>query len=121
MRLALALLLLSSPAFATWKPEYASAPQDVQDRYRQAQLTEAAQKRFAFKSCCAHADVVKTQFRVNKSNGQDEWYWLNPASGQYQRIPPDIIHWGASAPGGQPTLFVIGADPVCFWPPDGGI
>ena len=42
-----------------------------------AELTQKAQMRFPFKSCCEHADVVKTQFRVNRATAGDEWYWLD--------------------------------------------
>lgn len=106
-------------AHATWKPEYANAPQEVKDWYRNAQLTEAAQKRFGFKSCCAHSDVVKTEFRVDKASGSDEWYWLS--DGQWSRIPGDIIHWGESTPDLQPTLFALGNLPTCFFPGQGGL
>jgi hypothetical protein len=106
-------------ADATWKPEYANAPQAVQDWYRNAQLTDPAQKRLGFKSCCAHSDVVKTTFRVDKTTGNDEWYWLY--DGNWKLIPGDIIHWGESAPGGEPTLFAIGNLPTCFFPGQGGL
>lgn len=106
-------------ASATWKPEYAAAPQEIQDWYRAAELTPAAQKRFPWKSCCAHADVVRTRFRVNRVDGEDEWDWLDGAT--WKRIPPDIIHIDKHAPDGQPTLFVIQGNPVCFFTPEGGI
>jgi hypothetical protein len=112
-------MALANPAGATWKPEYASAAPEVQEWYRSAQLTDAAQKRFGFKSCCAHSDVVKTEFRVDKATKGDEWYWLN--DGQWSLIPTDIIHWGESAPGQQPTLFAIGNLPTCFYPGQGGL
>jgi len=38
-----------------------------------------------------------------------------------KRIPPDVIHWGVSAPGGQPTLFVYSGHEMCFFPGDSGI
>ena len=106
-------------ADARWKPEYANAPPEVRDWYQHAQLTKEAQLRFPFKRCCAHADVVKTQFRVNRVDGRDEWYWLD--SGQWRRIPDDIIHWGETAPDKQPTLFVYNGHETCFWPGDSGI
>lgn len=109
----------ASCANATWKPEYANAPQEVQDWYRSAQLTEPAQKRFGFKSCCAHSDVVKTEFRVDKKSGNDEWYWMK--DGDWTLIPGDVIHWGESAPDQQPTLFAIGNLPTCFYPGEGGL
>lgn len=57
-----------SGADARWKPEYASQPQEVRDWYSRAELTPKAQMRFPFKSCCEHADVVKTQFRVDRKS-----------------------------------------------------
>lgn len=115
----MAFVTVANQADATWKPEYANALPDVQDWYRNAQLTDAAQKRFGFKSCCAHSDVVKTTFRVDKATNGDAWYWLN--AGEWTPIPSDIVHWGESAPDRQPTLFAIGSLPTCFFPGDGGL
>jgi hypothetical protein len=116
---ALAAGLSIGQADGRWKPEYANAPQAVRDWYRSAELTPKAQMRFPFKSCCAHSDVVKTQFRVNKTNGGDEWYWLD--GDDWRRIPDDIIHWGENAPDKQPTLFVYRGRETCFWPGESGI
>jgi hypothetical protein len=110
---------LSNQADARWKPEYASAPQEVQDWYRNAELTPQAQQRFPFKSCCEHADVVKTQFRVNRATSGDEWYWLDGET--WRRVPDDIIHWGETAPNKQPTLFVFEGKETCFWPGEAGL
>ena len=122
MRTLLALLLMTTAAYGTWKPEYASLPQEVQDWYRNAELTEAAQKRLGFSKCCAQSEVVKTRFHVNKKNGADEWFYLTP-KGEWKRIPPDIIHWGEGAPSGQPTLFVLPQTQTetCFYPGKEGI
>ena len=106
-------------ANATWKPEYAQLPKEVQDWYRNAELTEAAQARLHIKYCCAKADVVKTKFRVNRTSGADEWEWLD--NGEWKVVPPDIIHVGESAPSGEPTLFVWSGKPTCFFPGRGGI
>lgn len=118
-----ATLLAASSSVAKWKPEYAQLPPDVRDWYEKAELTPAAQKRFGFKSCCAHSDVVKTQFRVNKADGVkypvDEWWWLNGSV--YERVPDDIIWWDKTAPSGLPTLFAVQGKPTCFFPPEGGI
>ena len=111
--------LVISTAHARWKPEYASAPQAVQDWYRNAELTPRARFRFAFKKCCEHADVVKTQFRVNRANAGDEWYWLDGSD--WRRVPDDIIHWGETAPSKQPTLFVYQGKETCFWPGESGL
>ena len=108
-----------APASATRKADYASAPQAVQDWYRAAELTEAAKKRFPFTKCCDHADVVRTKFQVSKTTAGDEWFYLE--GGTWKRIPDDIIHWGESAPGGQPTLFVYAGKETCFFPGESGI
>jgi len=105
-----------APAHATWKPQYAQAAPEVRDWYEHAELTPEAQKRFPFKSCCKHSDVVRTKFRVDKKNGADQWWYLD--GDEYKLIPPDIIHWGEHAPDGQPTLFRLGEGGAltCFWP-----
>ena len=103
---------------AEWKPEYASQPQDVRDWYKNAELTTAAQVRFPFKKCCDHADVVRTRFSVSRIDGHDEWSWLDGAT--WRRVPDDVIHWGVSAPGGQPTLFVYSGKETCFFPGESG-
>jgi hypothetical protein len=105
-------------AQAEWKPEYAQADPAVRDWYLSAELTEAAQKRFPFKSCCAHSDVVKTRFRPTMS-GDDGWEYLD--GNQWRRVPDDIIHWDKTAPSGDPVMFAINGQPVCFFPPQGGI
>jgi len=109
------LFLMIHPAGAKWKPEYANSPQHVRDWYETRELTEAARKRFHFKSCCAHSDVVKTKFRVGAA---DEWWWLDGET--WRRIPDDIIHWDQHSPKGEAVLFAVGGHPVCFFPPESG-
>ena len=70
------MMALAPKAHATWKPEYANAPPEVRAWYHEAELTPEAQLRFPFKKCCDHADVVRTQFKVNKTTHGDEWYYL---------------------------------------------
>jgi hypothetical protein len=116
------LCLFITPAFATWKSEYANSPPEVQEWYRTRTLTPEAQKRFHFVSCCAHSDVVKTKFKVGGA-GKDEWYWMDQRDNTWKRVPPDIIHWNQHAPGGQPVLFAFATngEPTCFFPPDAGL
>jgi hypothetical protein len=83
--------LLPVTSQAKWKPQYASAPQEVQDWYKSRKLTDAAAKRFAFKSCCDGSDKVETQFRVDKATGDDKWYYQK--DGQWVEVPPDVIWW----------------------------
>jgi hypothetical protein len=115
----IAFMTMPPPAFARWKAEYAQADPAVRNWYETRDLTPAAQKRFAFKSCCAHSDVVKTKFKVGGA-GNDEWWWLD-ADGKWRRVPDDVIHWNEHAPGGDPVMFAIGSEPTCFYPPDAGI
>jgi hypothetical protein len=112
--------MLPLPADATWKPQYANQPQVVQDWYRNAELTLEAQKRFPFKRCCDHSDVVKTRFQVNQIDGRDAWFYED-TPGHMKRIPDDIIHWDEHAPNGKPTLFVYDGKETCFYPGDSGI
>jgi hypothetical protein len=98
--------------------QWASQPQEIRDWYKNAELTPEAQKRFPFKKCCDNADVVRTNFRVDKTSGADEWFWLDGET--WKRIPPDIIHWGESAPDGRPTLFVYSGKETCFFPGESG-
>jgi len=101
-----------------WKPEYANQPLEVQQWYRNAELTEAAQGTLPFRKCCDHSDVVKTKFNVNKTSAGDEWYWLD--GDQWRRIPDDIIHWEERAPTRLPTLFIYNGKETCFFPGDSG-
>lgn len=121
LALAGALLLVPPPALATWKAEYADQPPEVQQWYRDQQLTPQAYERFnhQFKSCCSHSDVVKTKFNVNRTTAGDEWFWLD--NGKWRRIPDDVIHWEERAPNKQPTLFIYQGKETCFFPGDGGI
>lgn len=131
MATAVALLLLQflSSASAHWKPEYASNPPQWQEWYETRQLTDATRQRLGvgFRSCCKHSDVVRTQFRVDRTSGRDEWWWLDGKT--WKRLPEDVVQQGDFAPDGQPTLFVYqdgGANPppgtpLCFFPGPGGI
>ena len=115
-------LLLPLPIVAQvrWKAEYAELPKEVQDWYLAQKLTPEAQRRFNFVSCCGKSDTVKTQFRVTKSNGYDEWWWLNKAN-KWERVPDDVIHWGEATPTGEAILFTTyDGNPTCFYPPQSG-
>lgn len=94
---------------------YANSPN--RDWYLKAELTEAAQKRFLFKSCCAHSDVVRTRFRP--AIEADGWDYLDGTV--WRQVPPDIIHHDKSAPGGEPVMFAVNGSPTCFFPPLGGL
>ena len=116
---ALAMIALLSPGFSRWRPEYAELPQATREWFRTRTLTPAAQARFNFSNCCDHADVVDTKFRVDKTTGNDQWWWLNGT--QWQRVPDDIIHWDQHHPEGKAILFVAPSKlPVCFFPPESG-
>lgn len=91
------------------------------DWYENAEMTDAARARFGYGwvKCCNHAEVFRTEFRVNKDDGDDEWWYLTKA-GVWKKLPNDIIHWGEHAPDKQPTLFIHQGIEVCFWPGEGG-
>lgn len=112
------IMAVGTIASARDNGQWVNATPEVRAWYRNAEPPPEAQKRLGISKCCDNADVVKTSFRVSKIDGHDEWYWLNGAS--WELIPADIIHWGESAPGGLPTLFVWNKKPTCFWPPEGG-
>lgn len=104
-------------AFGLWhangEPLNWSKDPKVREWYTNAKLTEAAQERMGWVYCCDHADVVRTEFRVNGAG--DEWYYLLP-NGEWKQIPPDIIHpIGEHAPDGRPTLFVYQGQETCFF------
>lgn len=113
------VILLPVASQARWKPQYASAPQEIQDWYKSRKLTEAAAKRFAFKSCCDGSDKVETQFRVDRATGEDKWYYQK--DGQWMEVPPDVIWWDEHSPTGEAILFAVDGKPTCFFPPRGGL
>ena len=124
MKHLITLLLLTSTAYATWKPEYAQLSQEVKDWYKGQTLNQATWERLgspSWHSCCEHGDVFKTQFRVGGDNS-DEWWYLTKEN-EWKQVPPDTIHWGQHAPNGEPTLFIYQAtgQELCFYPPLEGI
>jgi hypothetical protein len=114
-----AATLLPVASQAKWKPQYASAPQEVQDWYKSRKLTDAAAKRFAFKSCCDGSDKVETQFRVDRATGDDKWYYQK--DGQWTEVPPDVIWWDEHSATGETVMFALDGKPTCFCPPRGGL
>lgn len=118
--LALVGALCLVPALARDGSQWDGQPDEARAWYRNAELTEAAQGRFPFKKCCDKSDVVRTKFQVNRTTAGDEWFYQD-VPGHWKRVPADIIHWGESAPGGQPTLFVYSGQETCFFPGSGGI
>lgn len=68
------LLVLSASANATDHGQWANVDPAIRQWYETRTLTPAAQARIGYRSCCLHADVVKTRFRVSGS-GNDQWEW----------------------------------------------
>src|SRR5258708_21410141 len=62
-----AVLALGVQAQATWKPEYASRPPEVQAWYQNADLTEAAKGRFPFKESPALPAIGRTRSTPHKA------------------------------------------------------
>ena len=90
------------------------------DWYKAQKLNPEAQARLqvGWSSCCEHSDVVKTKFKVVRSDQEVEWYWLN--ENRWDKVPDDIIHWNTPTPTGEPILFVYRGTPTCFYPGDQG-
>lgn len=115
-----------APAFGIWKPQYANADPALQEWYGNAKVTPEAYKRLGFEGCCDKSEVVRTQFRVDKSTSADQWWYLDGAV--WKQVPPDIIHWDVTSPDSRPVLFVLdhaigdlpAGTPTCFYPPGGG-
>jgi hypothetical protein len=100
--------LLPATSQAKWKPQYASNSPEIRDWYKSRKLTDAAAKRFAFKSCCDGSDKVETQFKVDKATGDDKWYYQN--DGEWVEVST-----------GEAVLFAVYGKPTCFFPPRGGL
>ncbi len=123
------LVLLATLAAIAWgllvmsvrSADYSQVSPELREWYRNARLTPEASARLnGWTSCCDHADVVRTKFRVGES-GADVWEWLDPATDTWRVVPADIIHQETRSPDGRPTLFVYAGTPTCFFLPDGGI
>jgi hypothetical protein len=75
-------------------------------------------------SCCDQGDVIRTKFRVNIKNGDDEWMYL-ASDGTWKVVPPDVILWDKvndSMNDGQARLKEPDGTPkpICFIPPRSG-
>ena len=114
---------LSMAATTTLSGLALTAPAWSDSWFEKQILNPSTMKRLnvGWNSCCLGSEVVKTQFRVNKTNYGDEWYYMK--DGDWRRVPDDTIHWGQHAPNGQATLFVyfMTGDETCFYPPQEGI
>lgn len=88
--------------------------------YEQQKINPEAQARLgiAWSSCCNHADVFKTRFRVNRDTAEDEWWYLDENT--WRLVPSDIVHWNDPTPDGQPVLFIYQGTPTCFYPGESG-
>ena len=65
--------------------------------------------------CCNQAEIVKTQFRVSRTQDEDQWFYLTKEN-KWKRIPPDIFHpLEEDTPTHQPVLFIWADTEVCFW------
>ena len=110
------ILLTAKYARATWKPDYANSPPDWIAWFTDAQLTDQARMRFAFKNCCEKADRFKTAFRVESGR----WRYLS--GNEWKDIPEDIIHHENDPQMPEQlkregVLFIYNNQETCFWPP----
>jgi hypothetical protein len=117
------VLTIGSMAHARWRPEYAQNTQQVRDWFSSQQLNPTTKQRLGvpWNGCCENGDVFKTQFRVSKNTGGDEWYYLKGDT--WKKVPDDVIHWGQHSPDKRATLFIYVAtgQELCFYPPEEGI
>ena len=59
--------------------------------------------------------MVKTQFRVSRTQDEDQWFYLTKEN-KWKRKPPDIIHpLEEDTPTHQLVLFIWADKEVCFW------
>ncbi len=114
-----ALLFVLAPAFARWKPEYASASPEEQAWYQRQQTAPEWRKRKNvdwYKSCCDHSDVVKAKFA--KADGR--WKYQEIGSSEWKDIPDDVVQPDVMTPRSQAILFIdstwLHFGPVCFFP-----
>lgn len=124
--LALAGALLLAPALARDNGQWGTSAPSVRNWYETRELNEATRIRLnvQWRSCCAHSDVVKTRFKVDRTSGGDEWWWWKTDAighSDWKRIPDDVVHPNEHAPSGEPTLFAVNGLETCFFPGDGGI
>lgn len=138
-----------SLGWATYKPEYAKNPQAIQQWFFEAKPTAAEREHRGwseFTGCCNQSERFLTKFTVDKSTGEDIWSYQLPDK-SWQIIPERVIHYdGIKAPKrpyemkpdspewaaydndskyfkqlrAEGVLFILGNEPVCFWPPESG-
>jgi len=127
---------VTSPAQATWKPEYAKENPKVIEWFKTAKLTPAAYKRLHYDNCCEKADRLMTKFVPPADKyGEDRWfYYADPnctiKGCKLVLIPSDTIHYegfpkakdGEEDPFKQlkieGVLFIYYGKVTCFWPPE---
>jgi hypothetical protein len=116
------VLVMGTFAHAHWNEKYAQNSREVRDWFKAQKMNPATKERLhkQWNGCCENGDVFRTQFRLNKTNGDDEWWYEK--DGKSKQVPPDTIHWGQHAPDGQPTLFIyaVTGEELCFYPGEEG-
>jgi hypothetical protein len=120
MRLILAVLAALCAIPASAPAEWDGVKTANSEWYEQQKINPEAVARLgiSWTSCCNHADVFKTQFRVNRDTAEDEWWHLD--GNTWRLIPSDIVHWFDPTPDGQPVLFIYQGTPTCFYPGESG-
>jgi len=125
------LFVLNDRAHATWKPEFANNPPEVQEWYKQQIPTPETLKIYGigWQSCCNHGDVCQdcvVHHVSDRPPWNDGWYYTK--DGVTKPLPPHIVDYVPWTPTGKPILFIapfaagkmqIG-DPVCLKVPGSG-
>lgn len=104
----------------TWIPDGSEDPL-WKAWFENAQTTDAAAKRFGWRSCCSHSDRFVTQFKPSKDG--EHWYYQRTDK-SWIEIPDDIIHWedDPTMPEqlkreGVLFIYQTTGQLTCFWPP----
>lgn len=133
MRWLVLLLILVTPAYATWKPQYDKNPEPVKEWFVAATPTKAAGARLGIATCCEQAERLMTKF----VGAGTEWsYYPDPncthAGCSLLPIPNDVVHEQPikaldpkddgldefKAMRREGVLFIWNGKPTCFWPPE---
>lgn len=136
---AISLLVAVLPARATWKPEYATAPEAVKHWFEAAQVNGgcsdkgAAFQRLGICLCCKWSERLMTKFVASPGH---QWSYYPDSNCTVKGcplkpIPDDVVHEDEiraldpaddalpefDAMRRQGVLFIYHGEPSCFWPP----
>ena len=112
--------------------DYSKNPDYVRQWYRDAPTTKAFREKTNIHRCCYESEKVKTHFKIDKSTGEDRWFYFDKKINEFRQVPDEIIQWGMTGPNGEAILFAFdkayknkgvifpAGTLSCFFPPRGG-